>query len=265
MSTLTRRPMIQRIIETDSFATSFRNRNSHTRSHMHGKRSKTVLIVEDEPDVIDLLARYLLKEESYSISTASDGLAALEKARSESPWIIILDIMLPKMSGLEVCKILKGDRVTREIPIIILSAKASDADRLAGLELGADDYVTKPFSPREVLLRMKAIDRRRSADVEDQKLVCGLITLDPIRHHVDVAGKAIRLTSAEFKLLRLLMQKPGRVHSREMLLTGAWGYETFINTRTVDTHIRRLRDKLGRAANSIETVRGFGYRLLADS
>jgi DNA-binding response OmpR family regulator len=127
------------------------------------------------------------------------------------------------------------------------------------------DYVTKPFSPREVVLRIKAIERRRSSETEEQKLVCGLITLDTIRHHVDVAGRAIRLTSAEFKLLSLLMRKPGRVHSREMLLSGAWGYEAFINTRTVDTHIRRLRDKLGKAANAIETVRGFGYRLLADT
>ena len=115
------------------------------------------------------------------------------------------------------------------------------------------------------MLRIKAIERRRSSETEEQKLVCGLITLDPIRHHVDVAGRAIRLTSAEFKLLSLLMRKPGRVHSREMLLSGAWGYEAFINTRTVDTHIRRLRDKLGKAANAIETVRGFGYRLLADT
>ena len=232
---------------------------------MQPKRSKTVLIVEDEQDVINLLAVHLLKETSYAISTATDGLEALEKARAELPWMIILDLMLPKMSGSEVCKILKTDRVTRGIPIIMLSAKATEADRLAGLELGADDYVTKPFSPREVILRMKAIERRRATDMEDEKLACGLIALDPIRHHVNVAGRPVRLTTAEFKLLTMLMKKPGRVHSREMLLSGAWGYEAFINTRTVDTHIRRLRDKLGKAANSIETVRGFGYRLLDDS
>jgi len=256
--------MTQRIAGTDSSITRDRDNESFKRPQMQTNRSKTVLIVEDEQDVIDLLAVRLLKDTSYTISTATDGLSALEKARSELPWLIILDLMLPKMSGLEVCKILKGDRVTREIPIIILSAKAAEADRLAGLELGADDYVTKPFSPREVVLRIKAIERRRSAEMDDEKLVCGLITLDPIRHHVDVAGKHVRLTSAEFKLLGILMKKPGRVHSREMLLSGAWGYEAFINTRTVDTHIRRLRDKLGRAANAVETVRGFGYRLLAD-
>lgn len=232
---------------------------------MRGPQSKTVLIVEDEQDVIDLLALNLLKDSSYTISTAMDGLSGLEKARSELPWMIILDLMLPRMSGTEVCKILKADRVTRDIPIIMLTAKASEADRLNGLELGADDYVTKPFSPREVILRMKAIDRRRTTVANEEKLVCGPITLDSIRHHVEVAGKQIRLTTAEFKLLTMLMRKPGRLLSREMLLTGAWGYETFINTRTVDTHVRRLRHKLGKASNAIETVRGFGYRLTADS
>lgn len=258
-------PMIQTTTDTASFIGRAQDSEFFKRARMQTNRSKTVLIVEDEQDVIDMLAVRLLKDTSYAISTATDGLSGLEKARTELPWIIILDLMLPKMSGLEVCKILKGDRVTREIPIIILSAKAAEADRLAGLELGADDYVTKPFSPREVVLRIKAIERRRSEKMEDEKLVCGLITLDPIRHHVDVAGKPVRLTTAEFKLLTLLLKKPGRVHSREMLLSGAWGYEAFINTRTVDTHIRRLRDKLGKAANTIETVRGFGYRLLADS
>jgi len=232
---------------------------------MQHNRNKTVLIVEDEQDVIDLLAIRLLKDTSYTISTANDGVAGLEKARAELPWIIILDLMLPKMSGLEVCRMLKSDRLTRGIPIIILSAKASEADRLIGLEVGADDYVTKPFSPREVLLRIKVIERRGFAKIEDERLVCGLITLDPIRHQVEVAGIPIRLTTAEFKLLSLLMKKPGRVHSRDILLTGAWGYEALINTRTVDTHIGRLRDKLGKAANSIETVRGFGYRLVGDS
>lgn len=257
--------MIQRITSTDSLITRDRDNESFKRPQMQTNRSKTVLIVEDEQDVIDLLAVRLLKDTSYTVATANDGQSGLEKARSELPWLIILDLMLPKMSGLEVCKILKSDRVTREIPIIILSAKAAEADRLAGLELGADDYVTKPFSPREVVLRIKAIERRRSAKLEDEELVCGLITLDPARHRVAVAGKRVRLTMAEFKLLSMLMKKPGRVHSREMLLSGAWGYEAFINTRTVDTHIRRLRDKLGKSANAVETVRGLGYRLIEDS
>ena len=257
--------MIQRIADSDSLKSRAWDRGSSTSPNMQHNRSKAVLIVEDEQDVIDMLAIRLLKDTNYTISTANDGVAGLEKARSESPWIIILDLMLPKMSGLEVCRALKSDRVTKGIPIIILSAKASEADRLTGLELGADDYVTKPFSPREVLLRIKAIERLRSAEIDHERLVCGLITLDRIRHQVEVAGKPVRLTSAEFKLLSLLMKKPGRVHSRDILLTGAWGYETLINTRTVDTHIGRLRNKLGKAANAIETVRGFGYRLLGDS
>src|SRR5215475_3331966 len=147
---------------------------------MHPNQSKTVLIVEDEQDVIDLLAIRLLKDSNYTISTANDGVTGLQKARTELPWIIVLDLMLPRMSGSEVCRVLK-------------------TDRLAGLELGADDYVTKPFSPREVLLRIKIIERRRS-EIENERLFCGLITLDLIRHQVEVAGKPVRLTTAEFKL-----------------------------------------------------------------
>lgn len=259
--------MIQPNSTIDLVVTPNRDSAPHSRHQMPAQqnKNKTVLIIEDEQDVIDLLALNLLKDSSYTISTAMDGRTGLEKARTELPWMIILDLMLPKMTGIEVCQILKSDRVTRDIPIIILSARATEADRLKGLELGADDYVTKPFSPREVILRIKAIERRRTMIPDDERLACGLITLDPIRHRVEVAGKPIRLTTAEFKLLTMLLKKPGRLHSREMLLTGAWGYEAYINTRTVDTHIRRLRHKLGRAANTIETVRGFGYRLTADS
>ena len=231
---------------------------------MKPQASKNILIIEDEPDVIDLLALHLIKDATFTISTAKDGVAGLEKARRELPWMIILDLMLPRLSGAEVCKILKADKVTRNIPIIMLTAKATEADRIAGLEMGADDYVTKPFSPREVVLRIKAIERRRGSESADENLVVGQIVLDPTRHRVEISGKPVRLTTAEFNLLRLLMKKPGRLLSREMLLTGAWGYETLINTRTVDTHIRRLRQKLGKSANAIETVRGFGYRLRQD-
>jgi len=235
--------------------------NERTIPRMQPRPSKNILIIEDEQDVIDLLALHLLKDPTFSVSTATDGVAGLEKARGELPWMIILDLMLPKMSGIDVCKILKSDRVTRNIPIIILTAKASQNDRIAGLELGADDYVTKPFSAREVVLRIKAVERRRSAESTEQKLIAGLITLDPARHVVEVAGKPVRLTTAEFKLLAILIKKPGRLLSREMLLTSAWGYENLINTRTVDTHIRRLRKKLGKASAAVETVRGFGYRV----
>jgi len=204
---------------------------------MTTKVRRNILIVDDEQDAIDLLGLHFLKDTNYTISTANNGVAALEKARSQSPCIIILDLMLPQMSGLEVCKHLKGDRVTREIPILIVTAKADEADRVAGFELGADDYVTKPFSPREVVLRVKALERRLSTETSEERCVCGAITLDPLRHRVDVGGRPLHLTTMEFKLLNMLIKEPGRLLSRDMLLSGAWGYDTVIDTRTVDTHV----------------------------
>ena len=222
--------------------------------------SKPVLIVEDERDVVDLLTLNLRKAGGFIISTASDGAAGLNKARTEKPALIILDLMLPKMTGLEVCKVLKTDPVTRHIPIMMLTAKAEEIDRIVGLEFGADDYVTKPFSPREVILRIQAILRRGEVK-EGERLSAGPITIDPARHQVSVGGKRINLTSIEFKLLRTLVQRRGRVQERDRLLNEVWGYESVIDTRTVDTHVRRLREKLGKAGDVIETVRGFGYRL----
>ena len=192
---------------------------------------------------------------------SSDGVAGLDKARREKPDFIILDLMLPKMPGLEVCKILKSDPASRQIPILMLTAKAEEIDRIVGLEFGADDYVTKPFSPREVILRIRAILRRGEATPADERLTAGPITIDPARHEVSVGGKRVNLTSIEFKLLRTLMQRRGRVQERDRLLNDVWGYESIIDTRTVDTHVRRLREKLGKAGDVIETVRGFGYRL----
>jgi DNA-binding response OmpR family regulator len=222
--------------------------------------SKTILIVEDERDVVDLLTLNLRKTGQFTVITASDGAAGLQKAQAEKPAFIILDLMLPRMSGLEVCKVLKSDPQTRPIPVMMLTAKAEEIDRIIGLEFGADDYVTKPFSPREVVLRIQAILRRGSTVSGDEKLTAGTITIDPVRHQVAVAGKAIHLTSIEFKLLRTLLERRGRVQARDRLLNDVWGYESMIDTRTVDTHVRRLRDKLGKAGNAIETVRGFGYR-----
>ena len=220
-----------------------------------------ILIVEDEPDVVDMLSLNLRKADSFTISTASDGAEGLRKAREENPALIILDLMLPKMPGLEVCKALKSESATKHIPIIILTAKAEEIDRIVGLEFGADDYVTKPFSPREIALRVKAILRRGKGDVVDEIISAGPITVDPSRHRVTVGAKTIRLTSVEFKLLSMLMLRRGRVQARDRLLNEVWGYESTIDTRTVDTHVRRLRRKLGKAADAIETVRGFGYRL----
>ena len=197
--------------------------------------------------MIDLLTLNLRKA-GFALSTATDGAAGLRKAREESPALIILDLMLPKMPGLEICKVLKTDIATRQIPIIMLTAKAEEIDRIVGLEFGADDYVTKPFSPRELVLRINAILRRGKGEVaEEKKLSIGPITLDPSRHHVAVAGKSVRLTSVEFKLLSMLMQRQGRVQERDRLLNEVWGYESAIDTRTVDTHVRRLRKKLGKA------------------
>jgi two-component system phosphate regulon response regulator PhoB len=221
---------------------------------------KTILIVEDERDVVDLLTLSLRKA-GFAVSTTTDGTAGLHKARTERPAFIILDLMLPKMPGLEICKILKSDPATRQIPIMMLTAKAEEIDRIVGLEFGADDYVTKPFSPREVVLRIRAIMRRGDAKQEEERLAVGPIMIDPARHEASVNGKRINLTSLEFKLLRTLVQRRGRVQARDRLLNDVWGYESIIDTRTVDTHVRRLRKKLGKAANMIESVRGVGYRL----
>src|SRR5881392_4087920 len=221
---------------------------------------RNILIIEDETDVADLLSLNLRKA-GFRVSTAADGANGLQKARDDRPDFIILDLMLPKMSGLEVCRVLKGDTVTAHTPILMLTAKAEEIDRIVGLEFGADDYVTKPFSPREVVLRIRAIMRRGESKQEDERLTAGPITVDPARYEVSVNGRRINLTSLEFKLLRTLMQRRGRVQTRDRLLNDVWGYESVIDTRTVDTHVRRLRKKLGKAANVIESVRGFGYRM----
>ena len=228
---------------------------------MEAASGKKILIVEDERDVVDLLTLSLRKAGGFVVSTAPDGAAGLHKARTEKPAFIILDLMLPKMPGLEVCKILKSDPATRHIPIMMLTAKAEEIDRIVGLEFGADDYVTKPFSPREVILRIQAILRRGETKPGEERLSAGSIVIDPARHHVSVGGKRVNLTSIEFKLLRTLVQRRGRVQARDRLLYDVWGYESMIDTRTVDTHVRRLREKLGKAGDAIETVRGFGYRL----
>ena len=219
---------------------------------------RNILIIEDESDVADLLTLNLRKA-GFRISTAADGASGLQKARDDRPDFIILDLMLPKMSGLEICKILKSDNATSHTPILMLTARAEEIDRIVGLEFGADDYVTKPFSPREVVLRIRAIFRR--GEKADESLKAGPISIDPARHEVRINGKRVRLTSLEFKLLRTLMQRRGRVQERDRLLNEVWGYESVIDTRTVDTHVRRLREKLGKAGDIVETVRGFGYRL----
>jgi DNA-binding response OmpR family regulator len=227
---------------------------------MEAAPGKSILIVEDERDVVDLLTLTLRRAGRFIVSAAADGTIALQKARNDRPALIILDLMLPGISGLELCKILKSEPATKNIPILMLTAKAEEIDRIVGLEFGADDYVTKPFSPREVVLRIQAILRRGETGSEPERITAGGIAIDPARHHVSVDGKAVHLTSIEFKLLQTLVLRRGRVQPRDRLLNEVWGYESLIDTRTVDTHVRRLRAKLGKSGDVIETVRSFGYR-----
>jgi len=220
-----------------------------------------IMIVDDEADVIDMLV-INLRAAGFQVIAVEDGATALAKARSESPSLIILDLMLPRMPGLEICKVLKSDAATRHIPVIMLTAKAEEVDKIVGLELGADDYVTKPFSPRELILRVNRSLRRgkdKAAGVE--KMAIGDLVLDHTRHEVLVKNSPVDLTATEFRLLALLMERRGRVQGRDSLLNDVWGYESVIDTRTVDTHVRRLREKLGPLAAYIETIRGVGYRI----
>ena len=220
----------------------------------------TVLIVEDEPDVLDLVV-YHLQKSGFKTLTARDGAVGLRKACDQRPALVVLDLMLPELDGTEVCKRLKADARTAQIPIIMLTAKADEVDRVLGLELGADDYVTKPFSPRELVLRVKTILRRAKGGVEPAEFLkdCELV-VDIAKHAVMLKDKPVELTATEFKLLATLLERRGRVQSRDRLLQDVWGYEGDVDTRTVDTHVRRLREKLGKAADHIETVRGVGYR-----
>ena len=221
-----------------------------------------ILVVDDEPDALDLI-QYNLKAAGYDVVTADDGEEALKKARTTQPALVILDVMLPEVDGLEVCKALRREPATATVPIIMLTAKAAEIDRVLGLELGADDYVTKPFSPRELVLRVKALLRRRMPnEPETENLDFADLKIDIPRHQVLVKGKSVDLTATEFKLLTVLAERRGRVQSRDVLLRDVWEYDSLIDTRTVDTHMRRLRDKLGEASNHLDTVRGVGYRFV---
>ena len=203
----------------------------------------TILVVDDEPDAITLI-EFNLKAAGYSVKTASDGTEALEKSRTLLPSLIILDVMLPEINGFDICRVLRRDLITAKIPIIMLTAKAAEPDRVLGLELGADDYLTKPFSPRELVLRVKKLlDRQDNAGIAKEKLEFGDLIIDEPRHTVTVKSKQIELTATEFKLLYVLAQRRGLVQSRERLLLDVWKYDNAVDTRTVDTHMRRLREK----------------------
>jgi len=221
---------------------------------------KSILIIEDEKDIVDLV-EYHLRHAGFSVTSALDGPSGLEKARTERPSLIILDLMLPGMDGKDVCRALQSNPLTQLIPILMLTAKTEEVDRLIGFELGADDYVTKPFSPRELVLRVKAILRRKEVGQEGKKVIqINDLLIDIDRHHIAIKKNPVRLTSTEFKLFVELVSKRGRVQTREHLLDKVWGYTYEGYARTVDTHIRRLREKLGSLGDSIETIRGVGYR-----
>ena len=219
-----------------------------------------ILLVDDEPDALEVLG-FRLREAGFTPILAKDGARAIAAARDERPALIVLDVMLPEVDGLEVCKILRRDPATAGIPILMLTARAAEMDRVLGLELGADDYVTKPFSPRELVLRIrKLLARVKAADEPVSHLRFGELEIDVARHAVKIKGREIELTATEFKLLEVLARRRGRVQTRDRLLQDVWGYENPIDSRTVDTHMRRLREKIGAAADYLETIRGVGYR-----
>jgi DNA-binding response OmpR family regulator len=223
-----------------------------------------ILIVEDDSDIAELVQRYLGRA-GHSTESVGGGDQALSAVNRRLPDLVILDLMLPGLDGLEVCRSLRRGAETRALPIIMLTARSEESDRIAGLELGADDYVTKPFSPSELVARVGALLRRaqRWAESGNTALSCGAIELDRERHLVTDGGRPVRLTAKEFLLLEYLLQHRGRVLSRDLLLTDVWGYRYTGGTRTVDVHVRRLREKIPALGEAIETVKQFGYRLAA--
>lgn len=228
-------------------------------SRLAGKR---ILVVDDESDVTELLS-YKLKREGYEVGVINDPLLIMGKAREFSPDLFVLDIMMPELDGLKICRMLRADSNLSAVPIIFLTARGETEERIRGLESGADDYIAKPFDAKELILRIGLVLKRtgRGGTNGTRKLQVRAVTLDEDMHSVSVSGQPIDLTATEFKLLRLLMERKGRVQSRENLLVNVWNYDTDTETRTIDTHIRRLREKLGAESAIIETVRGVGYRI----
>ena len=223
---------------------------------------KKILVIDDEADVTELVA-YHLKAKGFTVETLNNPNGSIGLARTFLPDLVILDVMMPDLNGVQICRMLRADPKLKKVPVIFLTAKSEENDRIHGLETGADDYICKPFSTKELILRVQSILRRltEGGPAEPKKLQAGQIILDVDRHEVAIHGQVIELTATEFKLLRLLMERRGRVQTREHLLINVWNYETEIETRTVDTHVRRLREKLGTEADWIETIRGVGYRM----
>jgi len=222
---------------------------------------RKILAIEDDKDIVVLLRHYLEKE-GFVLKDAPDGFSGLRRAKAEGFDLIILDILLPEMDGLEVCRELRADAKTSTVPIIMLTAKTEETDKIVGLELGADDYVTKPFSPKELVARVKAMLRRVGREPEKQKIYrYGKLILDPPKHEVSLDGKPVELTSKEFDLLECLLRSKGRVLSRDYLMDQVWGYDYYGGMRTVDVHVRRLREKIPALSRAIETVKNVGYKL----
>jgi phosphate regulon transcriptional regulator PhoB len=226
---------------------------------------REVLVVEDEPDIRRLVVLHL-ERDGFRCRTAANGPDALREVKAAVPDLVILDLMLPELDGLEVCRRLRRDAGTAAVPIIMLTAKSDEVDRVVGLEIGADDYVAKPFSPKELVARVRAVLRRSRPDHATRVVSVGPVALDPARHAVTVHGQAVELTPKEFVLLQTLLEAAGRVLSREYLLNHVWGYARAdeIESRTVDVHVRRLRAKLGDAGSRIATVKSVGYRFEAE-
>lgn len=221
---------------------------------------KNILIVEDEKDIIEVL-RYYLEKEGYRVHVAQDGFAALEIAARVIPNLILLDLMLPKLDGMEVCRRIKADERLRPIPILMLTAKGEESDKVRGLEIGADDYITKPFSAKELVARVKAHLRRTDGGLPEKNYEYGGLSVDTVKHEIKLGDSEIELTAKEFELLLYLLENKGRVLTRDMILNHVWGYNYFGSTRTVDVHVTRLRQKLPILADAISTIKSFGYKL----
>ena len=221
-----------------------------------------VLIIEDDKDIVELV-RYNLEKDSFQIVACSDGVTGLAQVKKSSPDLLILDLMLPKLSGLEICKEIRRDDKLNRLPILMLTARGEEADRVVGLELGADDYVTKPFSPRELVARVKALLRRVQPPGEVTKLLeIGPLRIDPVSYRVQREGKTLPLSTLEFRLLYYLSSRPNRVFSRDQLLDAVWGSDRFVTPRSVDVYVRRLREKVEQNPEKpeyLKTVRGAGY------
>jgi two-component system phosphate regulon response regulator PhoB/two-component system alkaline phosphatase synthesis response regulator PhoP len=224
--------------------------------------SQLIAVVDDEPDILELVSLHL-KRSNFRVSGFADAQSFYQFIAKEAPDLVILDLMLPDVDGLEICKYLRAQDRFSSVPVIMLTAKTEETDKVIGLELGADDYVTKPFSPRELVARVRAVLRRHGRTDDDARkmVISSIVSIDLDRHEVEVEGNKVELTPTEFRILELLASRRGRIQSRDQILTHLWGDEKYVIDRTVDVHIRHLREKLGKAAHLIKNVRGAGYRV----